>query len=256
MQAETIYAPSKSFTARVKRRITPLMAQRRLPVNLEKPIVSFTFDDCPLSAITAGVRMLDKEGWTSTIYVASGLLNHVNHHGLHLSKADVQRLVRAGHEIGCHTFSHQDATAMSIEDVLADIARNQTVLQDMGVPPSRTFAYPFGQTHPDLKRRLQREYVVLRGITPGTHKRSVDLNQVKSYPLFSGADTDTLIQAISELSSQPGWLTLFTHDIARRPSPWGCTPEDFARVVSAVKASGAQVMSMIEAYSLIKDSSR
>jgi len=69
-----VYEPSKSFGKRITRRLTPFQARRMAQYKLDRPIVSFTFDDCPLSAIDNGVSKLDELGWKSTIYIASALL--------------------------------------------------------------------------------------------------------------------------------------------------------------------------------------
>jgi len=79
-----VYEPSKSFRKRITRRLTPFQARRMAQYKLDRPIVSFTFDDCPLSAIDNGVSKLDELGWKSTIYIASALLGTTNHHGLQI----------------------------------------------------------------------------------------------------------------------------------------------------------------------------
>jgi hypothetical protein len=40
----------------------------------------------------------------------------------------------------------------------------------------------------------------------------------------------------------PGWLVFFTHDIAARPTQYGCTPKTFDRLVAHAVARGCAVL--------------
>ena len=37
-------------------------------------------------------------------------------------------------------------------------------------------------------------------------------------------------------------MIIFTHDVCDRPSPWGVTPADYADLLAAIDASGAEVV--------------
>ena len=247
-----VYEPSKSFRKRITRRLTPFQARRMAQYKLDRPIVSFTFDDCPLSAIDNGVSKLDELGWKSTIYIASALLGTTNHHGLQMSETDVVAAHNAGHEIGEHSHSHIDVSEMSFERAVSDIRKNRNALHEMGLPPASTFAYPFGQTTREVKSRLGPDYTGLRGITPGPMIGKADLNQIRSTPLFTGKPFNDLLRQIEDLSGTNSWLTIFTHDIENRPTQWGCTPTEMEAIIAAVKASGAQVLTVADAIAKIK----
>lgn len=249
------YEPSRSLGAKISRRITPFLSRRSLSLDLERPLVSFTFDDCPVSAIENGVKPLENEGWKSTIYVAGSLLGQTNHHGLQISARDIQILQEGGHEIGGHTWSHIDAQAIDPLAFIYDIDRNQTYMSGLGLPAFRTFAYPYGQTQPGLKRMLETRFEGMRGIAPGIHKSVVDLNQIMSMPLFSGQCLEAAHKVISNLATRPAWVTFFTHDICDDHSPWGCTPAEFASIIKAVKDSGADVLPVDQAIDFLKEGS-
>lgn len=246
------YEPSRSLPAKISRRVTPFLARRMLKFKLEKPLVSFTFDDCPLSAIENGVKPLADKGWKSTIYIAGGLLGETNHHGEQISAEDVTDLHEQGHEIGDHTFSHIDAQSTPGADFMADISRNQDFLKNLGMPSSPTFAYPYGQTLPGIKRKLEKQFTGLRGITPGIHAGEVDLNQIKSVPLFSGPRMGVAQNIISALSEAPAWVTFFTHDIREDHSPWGCSPQDLQIIMALVDSIGAEVLPVGQAIDKLK----
>ena len=100
-----IYQPSTHLAARVTRRLTPFFARKIIKFKLDRPVISFTFDDCPLSAITQGVSRLEEKGWRSTLYVSAGLFGTTNHHGKMAQASDIRAAHRNGHEIGGHSLN-------------------------------------------------------------------------------------------------------------------------------------------------------
>lgn len=247
-----VYEPSRSLGAKISRRVTPLFSQRYIRFNLERPIISFTFDDCPISAIENGLKPLAVKGWMSTVYIAGSLLGQSNHHGRHITGRDVKALHDEGHEIGGHTFSHLDAQSTTLAAYQEDIDRNQNLLGSLGISPCATFAYPFGQTKPQIKQALESQFAGLRGIQPGIHERGADLNQIKSMPLFGGERVAAAIRVIEQLNARPAWVTFFTHDIRQDHSDWGCSPDDMSAIIAAVLKSGADVLPVAAAIDRLR----
>ena len=247
------YEPSEALNVKLKRRLLKYRAQRRVPVKLDRPIVSFSFDDFPRSAIRCGAKALEREGWLGTFYVATGLMGAHNHHGENFLAEDISYLIRRGHEIGAHSHGHLDAAANSHETIMQDILRNEAELKKLGITaPIRQFAYPYGQRTAALKRALGRRYQTLRGVTPGVHRGHADFNDLQSAQLFSGPKLSQTLALIESLKDSPGWLTLFTHDIVNAPSAWGCTPEEFMTCIKAVKSSGARVLTIGAAADIVE----
>lgn len=247
------YEPSKSIVAKIARRLVPFQERRELRFKLDRPVVSFTFDDFPRSAVENGSDILEREGWCATFYVASGLRDVFNHQGQHFAAEDLPALEAKGHEIAGHSFSHIDLTNLSPAALINETKRNEKALRNMGVTGSiDNFAYPFGAVSAKVKRTLGDHFKTLRGITPGSHTHKADLNGLKSAPIFSGIKLDHTMKLIAGLKSNPGWLTLFAHDIRDTPSEWGCTPEEFNSVISAVKQSGAIVLPINKAVSHVE----
>src|SRR5690348_5712124 len=85
-----------------------LLALYRRDVSLGDlgPVVSFTFDDFPRTALTVGGSILERFGTRATFYVCMGLLGHTNDLGEHFGVADLKDLLRRGHEIGGHGVRH------------------------------------------------------------------------------------------------------------------------------------------------------
>ena len=250
---KTAYQPSTSFMAKIRRKALPFRARRMLNFSLDKPIVSFTFDDFPRSAISNGSDILEAENWRATFYVAAGLEGIDNHHGEHFCAEDIPALAQRGHEIAGHTYTHIDCEHIGLDSTLSEIDRNVSALKSMGLTNEiENFAYPFGVANAALKHGLQSRFLSMRGVRTGLHNGQADLNDLKSCPLYSGDTLTTALGYINDLTSTPGWLVLFAHDIQTVPSEWGCTPQEFCTVIDAVKKSGVQVLPVNEALKILR----
>lgn len=248
------YQPSQSIGARISRKILPFRERRDLKFRCERPIVSFTFDDFPKSAIDNGARVLEAQNWRGTFYACAGLVGHDNHHGKHFEAADLVALEKSGHEIGGHTYSHQDLATVSLENALAEVQKNKSLLAEFGICSElSSFAFPYGSATAALKRELARKFNSLRGVNAGYHIDKADLNGLKSIGVFS-QNIPMILALIKSMETKPGWLTLFAHDICETPSSWGCTPEEFHTVVLAVKNSGAIAKPISSAISALEGS--
>ena len=76
----------------------------------------------------------------------------------------VRRLADAGHEIGCHTYSHLDCGQAAACDAVEDVARNAETLAAWGVGRPTTFAYPFGDVAPATKRAMAPRFALMRAL--------------------------------------------------------------------------------------------
>jgi len=239
--SELVYKASRFVSRGVSRSVLP---------ELNESIVSFGFDDCPASAIETALPLLEAEGWRATIYVACGLCGTENHLGVHMSLDDVVDVHGRDHEIADHTFSHLSTNDVSTRAYLADVERNQTALQKLGLPRSRHFAYPFGHVSPSLKSALRRRFKTLRGVLTPTNT-SQDANLLNAARVYSGDRFQSALKQIEIAKTKPQWLNLFTHDVRENPSEFGCTVEEFQTIVTAVRNSGLRVMTVDDAYRTI-----
>lgn len=235
------YQPSRSLDAKLRRRLVQKQVRRRAPLDLDRPVVSFTFDDVPNSVLDHALPMLEDKGWASTLYIATGLLGADTHMGRMMARDEVHSAHGAGHEIAAHSHLHRDYAQMETAALIADNRRSRSVFAEMDLPAPTAFAWPYGEATRAGKDVLSEQYTSLRGIRGQAHRKRVDLNQLGSQALFG----DTLIEVgrkLDQLARKPGWLTLFTHDVREEPSPWGCTPAQFSAIVERVEAIGAEVL--------------
>ena len=86
-----------------------MLYRRSLLIDSGFPIISFTFDDFPRSALHTGGAILKRYGVTGTYYVSFGLMGKQAPTGTMFLREDIETLLEHGHELGCHTFDHCSA---------------------------------------------------------------------------------------------------------------------------------------------------
>jgi peptidoglycan/xylan/chitin deacetylase (PgdA/CDA1 family) len=218
----------------------------RRPVLMQNttPLVSFTFDDFPTSALEVGGALLRGHGVAGTYYTALGLLDRSEPVGRICAAEDLARVLAQGHELGCHTFGHCDAWGTPSADFEASILENRRALAR--VLPGATFetmSYPINSPRPETKRRTGRYFAACRGGGQCTNAGTADLNYLFAFFLEQARDREDVIRgAIEANRAARGWLIFVTHDVAAQPSRFGCTPELFARVIRWSLESGARIL--------------
>ncbi len=212
-------------------------------------MVSFTFDDFPRSALGIGGRMLSDHGWRGTYYCASGMMGKIVDSEAMFTRSDLDNLVAAGHELGCHTRDHVPCFSRDGKSFAENCAANRSGIKKMLGYDIRNFSFPNGQATLGVKRRLHSVYDSCRSNNWGINTDPVDLSYLRANPIYSRYGTEAVRKLVAENVQRNGWLVLYTHDISPNPSPYGCTPDDFEQVMHLVLESSAEVVTIRDAVS-------
>jgi peptidoglycan/xylan/chitin deacetylase (PgdA/CDA1 family) len=233
----------------------------------EFPIVSFSFDDFPESALRVAGRILERHNVGGTYYTSLGLMDREIPAGKAFSKEDLKRVVDGGHELGCHTYAHCHAWETEPKAFEASILENQRELEVMfpGLPAFRTLSYPIACPRPGTKRLAAKHFLCCRGggraITgrhlEGTGERNpalnigyIDANNLQTFFLEKSCDDPTTIKRLIDLNARMrGWLIFATHDVSDTPTKFGCKTEFFEDVVQYAVSSGARILPVSWGYS-------
>lgn len=216
------------------------------------PLCTFTFDDCPRSALENGGRILEERGLAGTFFVAGGALGGGEQEPM-LAASDLEKLVRRGHELGCHTYSHTSVRSISVPRLRADLDHNREVLlAASGAESLVSFAYPFGRASYAAKVEIARRFAAARGIRPGVNGRILDMAQLLAVRIYAREFTPERIRAFIERTARScGWLIFYTHDVRDSPSSVGCTAAQFEAVVQMVVGARIEVLPMRSAVGRI-----
>jgi peptidoglycan/xylan/chitin deacetylase (PgdA/CDA1 family) len=235
--------------ARISHRLATHLRVENFRLRNATPMVSFTFDDIPQSAATTGARILEDHGAHGTFYVSGGLVGTTSPNWAVVDVQDLLALHRRGHEIGCHTFSHKRACDLDAQSMAEEIERNRDYLRTLdGTITVGNFAYPFGYGSFARKLQLRTEFKSCRSIVPGVNSGAVDLQFLRSMPLIDRRiDRDGIERAFDQALNTNGWLIFYSHDVAERPSPYGCSPALMNHALEAASRRKIPVLNMAEA---------
>lgn len=244
MNEETAYAPPRDLASKLLRRLTQWRAARPARLRFDAPILSVCFDDFPVSAAEIGARVLESHGARGTFFAAAALAETEGPCGRNFSAAHARALAEAGHEIGCHTFAHEDCAVRGVAASLDDLARNTDALAAMGCAPARSLAYPYGETGIALKKALPARIAAARGVLPGLNVGRADLAQLRAYPLFGAGGLARAYEALTRAARRNAWMIAFTHDVSPTPSHWGTSASALDDFLYAATEAGVRVMPM------------
>jgi peptidoglycan/xylan/chitin deacetylase (PgdA/CDA1 family) len=225
-----------------------------LDTRLAEPVVSFTFDDFPRSALHEGGRLLRERGWAGTYFAAGSFCGRTVDGLDYFDRDDLVQAAEEGHEIGCHTFGHLRLPGSRPEEIEADLKRNAQFVAEV-LPDHRlsSFAYPFGDLHLGQKALIARRFPICRGIWPGINAGRMDFAQLKAVGLerrsLEGLDAEAWLDRVQ---AERGWLIFFTHDVSDDPSAYGCFRGAFEAVADAVARRGIRVLPVKNAVGLAR----
>jgi peptidoglycan/xylan/chitin deacetylase (PgdA/CDA1 family) len=111
-----------------------------------------TFDDGFADNLHTLLPLLHDVGAPATVFVVSGWLGRPHPYAPRtriLTADEVRELHAGGVEIGCHTVTHPDLTALSPSGARSELERGRQELEAIVESPVRVAAYPFGLAGPD-----------------------------------------------------------------------------------------------------------
>ncbi len=235
---------------KIARRLARVMNCNIQATVLDRPVISFSFDDVPRTACTLGAEILARHDATATWYV-SGIFERDDSTGCFHDQACLKALNSAGHEIACHGYGHLNYQATSARSIADDLDRNLVYFAQSGLPAPRNFAYPYGCVSPSIKSICARRFRSCRGVHAGINRARTDLNLVRSVPFYtqtlSWAQTRALIDDVSD---NGGWLTFFTHAVTNAPSEFDCTPKHLDQTLTYATALEIPIMSIDHALDM------
>ena len=251
MVDDGLYHADASLRGKLRRRWVRAYARCPAVRAPDAPMVSFSFDDAPATAARAGARVLEARGVRGTFYLCAGLAGRTDGLGPYATEADMRRLAAAGHEVGCHTFSHLDCGRADEATIAADIARNAEALGALavgvlGVQATSTFAYPYGDVSASAKRVTRRRFSLARALHPGVVTRGVDLNQAPAVGIEGEGGEAAAHHWITRARAERAWLILYTHGVEAQATPYGCSTPALDGLVDRALGEGFEIVTVAE----------
>jgi peptidoglycan/xylan/chitin deacetylase (PgdA/CDA1 family) len=230
-----------------------VLVRRPFGMQNNRPLISFTFDDFPRSALFTGGAILEHYDVAGTYYASLGLMGQIAPTGEIFHPADLALVFERGHDAGCHTFAHCHAYDTPSRDFELSILENQRALKSLAPEAKfRTLSYPIGCPRPGTKRRCAKYFAGCRAGGQTWNAGLIDLNNLNAFFLEQSRDDPNAIKATIDANVRAGgWLIFATHDVCDNPTRYGCTPALFGDIVGYAVTSGTAVVPVSEALQLI-----
>lgn len=211
------------------------------------PVVSFTFDDFPRTALTIGGEILKAFGARGTYYTAMGMMGTTNHLGEQFLRSDLDVLLRDGHELASHTFNHVSSQKVSAAEYRDEVRKGQLAIEELTGQSCSNFAYPYGRLTLATKKTTGQDVASARGIWGGINGPVVDLSLLRANSLYGGREARSGVEElILENERQRGWLIFYAHDVRPEHSAYGCTPELLEIALSFAEKRGARILKIAD----------
>jgi peptidoglycan/xylan/chitin deacetylase (PgdA/CDA1 family) len=117
-------------------------------------LAAITFDDGMRNNHEVAWPILAEYSIPATVYVTVGFIDRASPwiggdgDGAMMDERQLRELATAGWELGAHTMTHPDMSALTYEQCLAEIHQSAAELERIGGRRVLTFAYPFGRYGP------------------------------------------------------------------------------------------------------------
>jgi peptidoglycan-N-acetylglucosamine deacetylase len=174
-------------------------------VETDEKVVALTFDDGPTENIPELLPLLDKYNAKVTFFLIGK--------DLEKSPAEAMKIVKAGHQIGNHTYSHQRMVFKSQSYIQKEIEKTDSLIRAAGYKEEIDFRPPYGKKLVGLPYYLNRH-----------HRDTITWNIEPDTYYFTASDK---IKYIKE-NIQPGSIILM--------HPWyGDTAEELIAIEGILK---------------------
>ena len=201
------------------------------------PLVSFTFDDGALSALTQAAPTLQKYGLTGTNYVTTNCVGMTTVPNTCRADTDVPYMTwdqilqlknAYGWEIGSHTVSHRclvsagddcQAAKLTTAQVVAELADSKAALAARGINAT-AFAPPYGDYDMSAVAQVAKYYSSMRGFADtGNNIWPLGDYLLRNVPVQEVVTPVATLKAkVDEAIANKTWVVFTFHDIRPNPS--------------------------------------
>ena len=237
-------------------------------------MVSLTFDDGYLDQFNAS-STLNAAGMHGTYYIIPNDTLNYNIYPDYMSPAQVVAMQAAGNDIASHTADHCDLVALEADpksatvtgvqgapgvgcpdhaltnatSSQAEITNSKIELQNMGISPDSSLAYPFGSFDSTIAGEVATGgFSAARTIDEGFNTKSTDPYRLVVEDLDASTSVATVDSWIQTAQANNVWLILVFHQIEENPSNdtdiYAETPETLQGVVTDLKTNHVCVLTV------------
>jgi len=206
-------------------------------------MVSITLDDGWQSGYLNGLPLLAKYALPSTLYLVSNYLNQPGY----MTSDQALEFKNAGSEIGSHSVTHPDLSALSLDQMTAEASNSKLALEQT-FGPVYDFASPYGAYNMNVLNVIKQYYSSHRSVDVGYNsKENFDAYNIRTQNVLSTTTMSEFVSWLNQAAANKTWLVLVYHGIDDDGSAYSTAPANFDRQLATVKASGLEVATVHQA---------
>ncbi len=225
------------------------LAKQNTPPNFfTEGFVSIDFDDGWKTSYQNALPILEAADFKSTQYVITGRFSFPGY----VNQSEVLDMFRRGHEIGAHTRTHPDLTALSDSERQAEISGSRQDLLNLGITPVSGFAYPFGAYNASSTPIVrQAGFLGARTSDGGFNDKSGNVWLLKRQAVEAGTTVAQVKAWLDQGRAQKLWLILVFHRVDASGESTAITPQLFQQIVDEIKTSAMPVRTASQGIQLM-----
>jgi len=211
---------------------------------LKQGIVSVAFDDGWQSVSDVARGLLDAYHISTTQYIISEVASQ-NVVG-YMDMGTLTALKKAGHEIGSHSLTHCNQAQLSKADVQTNAIKSKQELEQYGLGPVRTFAYPLGQYNATTQGVYGKQYPLVRTSDAGYNDRYFDETNVHSMGVLNNTGDKEFRSWLDDAKVHKLWVVIVYHRVDEQ-GDYNVSRAQLDRQFKMIKSSGMPTLKMSEA---------
>lgn len=146
-----------------------------------------TFDDGYTGLLDNALPILNKYGFTASVYVCTDYLGKSNDWNfkdksrrMHLNVEELKELICAGWEIGSHGVTHESLLRLDDADIEWQLKESKKILEEL-FGPVISYAYPYGDISPYIETQVKKYYDYAFLLTQGGVFLNTDAHKIHRY---------------------------------------------------------------------------
>ena len=224
--------------------------------NNSEGILTFTFDDAPVTQYTNAVPILAKYNFSATTYVPTDFIGNIDDK-LNLEQLKEMEYVY-GWDVSAHSLTHFDLARKGVDSrIQNEIVKSKQFLIDNGFSKGvEHFAYPFGTFDNDFTMELMKKhYKSARGVRGNIETLPpADDYRLRVFYVFNHTNPDHVLNRVDKAIENGDWIILVNHGIVDSNADHKhgkYLKSKFEKIVEGVYNSGIKVMTVSEVYEQI-----
>lgn len=219
-----------------------------LDASLPEGMVTVTFDD-GWGSISNAVPLLAHYDIRTTQYIISAIAD--SRLPEYMSFPSIEKLKKAGHEIGSHSLRHCNQIKLTPQELQDNATASKELLEQKGLGPVRSFAYPLGQYNEFTQAVYERRFTYIRTSDAGYNDRYFDPANIRSMGIKDETSDEEFKAWLDHAKLYKQWLVLVYHRVNEN-GPYNVRSDQLERQLLMIKESGLKTLPLSEAADAIR----